>query len=95
MLNKPYDLKGEGEIFRASSEGIVEMMSKANHELAYFHAIFLGASTNRYVVLSKYATKKVRMISTAKNPLTTLSVMERGPFGFFRNPNSNGDTQAV
>lgn len=71
------------------------MTSKANQELAYFHAIFFGSSTSRYVVLSKYATKKVMRISTAKNPLTTLSVMESGPSGFLRNPNSNGDTQAV
>lgn len=47
MLNKPYDWNGEGEIFRASSEGIVEMTSKANHDLAYFQAIFFGSSTSR------------------------------------------------
>jgi hypothetical protein len=47
MLKKPYDLKGEGDIFQPSSEGIVDMTSKANQELAYFHAIFLGSSTSR------------------------------------------------
>lgn len=41
------------------------------------------------------ATKKVRIMSIAKNPLTILSEIERGSSGFLRNPNSNGDTQAV
>lgn len=95
MLNKPYCLNTEGEIFRASSAGIVEMTSKANQDLVYFQAICFGSSTSRYVVLSRYATKKVRTISIAKNPLTTLSVIASGPSGFLRNPNSNGDTQAV
>lgn len=34
-------------------------------------------------------------MSIAKNPLTILSEIERGSSGFLRNPNSNGDTQAV
>jgi hypothetical protein len=37
----------------------------------------------------------VRIISIAKNPLTILSETESGFSGFLRNPNSNGDTQAV
>jgi hypothetical protein len=37
----------------------------------------------------------VRIISIAKNPLTILSETESGFCGFLRNPNSNGDTQAV
>ena len=53
MLNKPYDLRGEGEILWASSEGIVDMTSKANQDLAYFQAIFFGSSTSRYDVLSR------------------------------------------
>jgi hypothetical protein len=35
------------------------------------------------------------IISIAKNPFTTLSAMERDACGFLRNPNSNGETQAV
>ena len=34
-------------------------------------------------------------MSTPNNALTTLSVIERGVSGFARNPNSNGETQAV
>ena len=52
-LNKPYDLKGDGDIFQASSDGIVDMTSKTSQEHAYFHAIFLGSSARRKVVLSR------------------------------------------
>lgn len=95
ILNKPYERRGFGEIFLASSEGIVDMTSNANQVLAYLQAICFGLSIIRYVVLSRYATKKVSTISMAKNPFTTLSAIDSGPSGFLRKPNSKGDTHAV
>lgn len=57
-------------------------------------AIFLWSSIRRYDLRSTYATKKVRMISMAKKPLTTLSMMKSVSGLYFRNPNSNGQNQA-
>lgn len=74
----------------------MEMTSKTILKLkVFFLAIFLGSSTSIYSFLSRYATKKERMISTAKNPLTMLSMMEIGLLGQSKKPNSNGETQAV
>ena len=95
ILKQPYCFRGLGKTFLANSEGIVDITSKSNHVLAYLHAIWFGLSTRRYVALSRYATKNVKMISIAKNPLTTLSVIERAIEGSSRNPNSNGETHAV
>lgn len=47
MLYKPYVCNDPGEILRASSEGIVDITSNANQELAYFQAICFGLSTRR------------------------------------------------
>lgn len=57
-------------------------------------AIFLWSSIRRYDLRSTYATKKVRTISMAKKPLTTLSMMKSVSGLYFRNPNSNGQNQA-
>lgn len=95
MLNTPYDFKSGGNESRAISAGMVAMTSKANHVLRYLEAMSFGSSTSRYVVLSRQATKKVRTMSMAKKPFTTLSTMERGSDGSLRNPNSKGQTNAV
>lgn len=79
----------------ASSEGTVDMISKKNQVLMYFQAINLRSSTRRKVCGSRYATKKVKMISIAKKALTILSVIASPLIGDLRNPNSNGDTHAV
>ena len=73
----------------------MEMKSKRNQVRTYLQAIFFGSSTSRYEALSRYATKKVNTMSMPNNALTMLSVIERGFSGFVRNPNSNGETQAV
>lgn len=80
---------------RASSEGMIEMTSKTNQVLRYFEAMAFLSSTIRNVDLSMKATKKVRNMSIAKRPLTTLSMIERNPTGSSSKPNSNGETHAV
>lgn len=71
------------------------MRSKINQLRRYLQAIFFRLSTRRKVCESRYATKKVKIISMAKRALTMLSVMARPLIGFGKNPNSNGDTHAV
>lgn len=73
----------------------METTSNTSQVLAYLKAIFFRLSTRRKVYLSRYATKKVKTMSTAKNALTTLSTIASAPTGHSRNPNSKGDAHDV
>jgi hypothetical protein len=80
---------------RATAEkGTVEQTSKRNHVQIYLLAMLLRLSTSKYVLLSRYATKKVIIMSIARKLSTMRSATNNPPLGSSINPNSNSETHA-
>lgn len=66
-------------------------LSKPWDKLLYRTAIYLGLSSICCVLWSTYATKKVTIMSMAKNMSITVSAMNSAPgFSSSMNPSSNG-----